>query len=277
MWAECVLPSLFPFMVISLIAIKSGFAEKAALPLKKITGVFALPPAAAVLFLISVCSGYPAGAKAVSEFYESGRIDEKDASKLAAICSTSGPLFILGSVGAKMLKDGDAAKTIFIAHMLSVLVSGLIIAAWRRKKTVKEFRPAPKESDVLYKCFSGAVTAVLVAGGFIAFFAVAAQAIADFNLLLPLEKFLCLFLDNESAAAVTKGIIEVTTGCLALSACDSPLKVPLTGFLVTFGGVSILLQQLCYFSKAGTGAVYFVGVKFLQGIICFLLLLPFCQ
>ncbi|HBN12428.1 MAG TPA: hypothetical protein DD415_02320, partial [Clostridiales bacterium] len=36
MWAECVLPSLFPFMVITLILIKSGAADKASLPLKKV-------------------------------------------------------------------------------------------------------------------------------------------------------------------------------------------------------------------------------------------------
>ena len=66
MWAECVLPSLFPFMVITLIMIKSGFAHKAALPLKKVTGAFGLPPAAAVCLLISVCSGYPAGSKSVA-------------------------------------------------------------------------------------------------------------------------------------------------------------------------------------------------------------------
>ena len=69
MWAECVLPSLFPFMVITLIFIKTGIAEKAALPLKRVTGAFKLPPAAAICFVISICSGYPAGAKAVAYFY----------------------------------------------------------------------------------------------------------------------------------------------------------------------------------------------------------------
>ena len=55
MWAECVLPSLFPFMVITLVMIKAGFAEKAALPLKKVTGIFRLPPSAAVCRDIGPC------------------------------------------------------------------------------------------------------------------------------------------------------------------------------------------------------------------------------
>ena len=83
MWAECVLPSLFPFMVITLIMIKSGFAEKASLPLKKVTGLFNLPPAAAVCFIISICSGYPAGSKCVLEFYEKGCLSQKDCKKLS--------------------------------------------------------------------------------------------------------------------------------------------------------------------------------------------------
>ena len=95
LWAQCVLPSLFPFMVITLILIKTGFAERAALPLKRVTGIFNLPSAAAVCLVMSVFSGYPAGAKALSEFYESGCFFENDCKKLSYICSTSGPLFII--------------------------------------------------------------------------------------------------------------------------------------------------------------------------------------
>lgn len=275
LWAECVLPSLFPFMVISMIFIKTGAAEKAALPLKRITGFFSLPPAAAVCFLISICSGYPAGSRAVAEFYEDGSITERDAGKLAALCSTSGPLFVIGSVGVKMFCDKSAGWKILLAHALSVIAVALILSLVSKKENTRKLKHGVHDKNVLYNAFYGSVTAVLVAGGFIAFFCVAAQIAYDFNLLYPLEQLLCLFTNKDAASAVCRGIIEVTAGCRALSACTEKLALPFAGFLITFGGISIILQQLCYLVKAKVKPIKFILVKLVQAALCFALLLLF--
>lgn len=273
LWAECVLPSLFPFMVITLVLIKTGFAEKAALPLKKVTGIFNLPPAAAVCIIMSIFSGYPAGARAVSEFYESGCLSESDCKKLSVLCSTSGPLFIIGSVGVKMLSDKGAGWKILAAHIISVLAVGLILSLFLKRGESRTLRRTPTDKNILYNCFHGAVISVAVAGGFIAFFCVAAQICYDFNILLPVQKLLCLFTDPDSASAVCRGLVEITAGCKDLAKVGGRLTLPFTGFLITFGGASIIMQQLAYLLKAKVNALYFVSVKFLQGVICFLILL----
>lgn len=275
LWAECVAPSLFPFTVITLILIKTGVAEKAALPLKKVTGFFNLPPSAAICFVMSVLSGYPAGSRAVAEFYDGGLIDGRDCKKLSALCSTSGPLFIIGTVGAKMLGDNSAGWKILSAHLLSVTVTALILCLFAKKGEKRGYRKPVKDENVLYNAFYGSVISVCVAGGFIAFFCVAGQIAQDFNLLLPVEKLLCLFLDGEASKAVCIGLIEATSGCRALSLTRAELTMPLAGFLITFGGLSILLQQLCYFVKAKVNPFKFTAVKFVQGILCFFLLLLF--
>ena len=270
MWAECVLPSLFPFMVITLIFVKTGIAEKASLPLKRVTGIFKLPPAAGACFLLSLCSGYPAGSRVLTEFYENGSISSTDCKKLAPLCSTSGPLFIIGSVGYKMFGDKYAGIKILIAHILAVTVSSLLISLFSRKSADQPLKRAPADKNVLYNAFYGAVISVTVAGGFIAFFFVFAKFFADFNLLLPLEKFLCLFLNETNAAAICTGLIEATTGCRAIALSGaSKLNVALAGFLITFGGVSILLQQLSYLTKAQIKPLRFIAVKLLQAFLCF--------
>ncbi|MDE7400810.1 MAG: hypothetical protein K2N17_02020, partial [Clostridia bacterium] len=43
LWAECVLPSLFPFMVITLLLIKMGAAQKAAKPFAGLSKKLKLP------------------------------------------------------------------------------------------------------------------------------------------------------------------------------------------------------------------------------------------
>ena len=277
MWAECVLPSLFPFMVITLIMIKSGFAEKASLPLKKVTGLFNLPPAAAVCLLISICSGYPAGSKCLLEFYENGSLSKKDMKKLSVLCSTSGPLFIIGSVGVRMFGNKNAGWKMLLAHFLSVLVIALGIALFSKREKREEIRRAPATNNLLYDSFYGAVISVAVAGGFIAFFSVTARIFSDFGFLIVFEKFICLFTNEQAASALSLGFIEATIGCRELSVSGSKLALPFAGFLITFGGVSILLQQLAYLQKAGVNPLYFVTVKFVQGIGCFLILLLICS
>lgn len=274
MWAECVLPSLFPFMVITLIFVKTGIAEKASLPLKRVTGIFKLPPAAGACFLLSLCSGYPAGSRVLSEFYESGSLSSDDCKKLAPLCSTSGPLFIIGSVGFKMFGDKYAGVKILLAHILAVTVSSLVISLFTKKSAAAPLKRAPADKNVLYNAFYGAVISVTVAGGFIAFFFVFAKFCADFNLLYPLEKFLCFFLSEENSSAVCTGLIEATTGCreIAVSGANK-LNIALAGFLITFGGVSILLQQLSYLTKAQVKPVRFILIKLLQAFLCFGILL----
>lgn len=273
MWAECVLPALFPFMCITLIFVKTGIAEKAALPLKRVTGKLKLPPAAAACFILSVFSGYPAGSRVVNEFYSSGAFDEKDSGKIAYLCSTSGPLFIIGSVGYKMFRSPLTGLKILIAHVFSVVVISLIIALISKKSTNKTVSRPHKRGNVLYDAFYGAVIAVTVAGGFIAFFYVVANFCADFRLFYPLEKFFNLFLDGQTSSALCLGLVEATTGCRALAEVGGKLQTAFAGFLITFGGLSIILQQLSYLLSAGVKPLKFVGVKFLQGVACFLILL----
>ncbi|MDE6586430.1 MAG: hypothetical protein K2K80_07115 [Clostridia bacterium] len=273
MWAECVLPSLFPFMVITLILVKTGCAERAALPLKRFAYKLKLPPAAAPCFLLAVCSGYPAGSRVVSEFCTCGSISAKDCHKVAYLCSTSGPLFIIGSVGFKMFNDKFLGYKILLAHVFAVTVVSLVICLLSKSGGKTQLKRPSPDKNALYNSFYGAVTAVCVAGGFIAFFYVFATFCSDFRLTYPLQKFLGLFLEDNLSAAVCTGLIEATTGCVALAAAGGKISAALAGFLITFGGISILLQQLSYLTPVGVKPLKFIGVKFIQGILCFLILL----
>lgn len=275
LWAECVLPSLFPFMIITLIFIKTGAAQKVSQPLSKLSQKLNLPEVFAVCLVMSLCSGYPAGSRVVREFYDSGTIGGKDGKKLAALCSTSGPLFIIGTVGAKCFENKLTGAAIYAAHAFSVIAVAFIYSL-KVKGGVKRARPALQKSDnILYDCFYSAIISVCMAGGFIAFFTCVSQITADFRLLYPFEKLLSLFMDGRLARAVCTGVIEATNGCAQAAASGDRFAVPAAGFLITFGGACILLQQLCYLKGAKVSAGFFVLIKFIQATLCFVLLLPF--
>lgn len=273
-WAESVLPSLFPFMVITAILMKIGAAEIASKPFARACGKLKLPNAAAPLFAMSVCSGYPAGSRMVNEYYAGGLLSENDCKKLAPLCSTAGPLFITGTVGYKAFGGGTAGIKLLCACLISVISTSLVYSLLSKSGTDGD-KPLPlavRERDVLYDSFYGSVIAVCLAGGYIAFFFTLSRVLTDFKLLSPLSFALSPVLGQECAAAFVGGLCEATGGCFALADAGGFFALPLAGFLITFGGASIIAQQVGYLNKCNVKTGFFTLFKLLQGVICFALL-----
>lgn len=277
LWATNVLPSLFPFMVITLLLIKLGAAQFAAKPFKRLSRKLKLPNVSVPLFLMSVFSGYPAGSRILYEYCESGLIDRSEAKKLAPLLSTCGPLFALGTVGARAFGGGGAGAKLLSACLISVVTTSLIycLLSGRGETRTPLKKLPPNGGDALYSSFYNGVTACLVAGGFICFFYTLSQVIADFNIIKPLAVILAPLFGGEAANGLCQGLCEATGGCFAVAKAGGFFALPLAGFLLTFGGASILSQQLCYLTKCGIKPAFFVGFKFLQGVLAFGLLCLF--
>ena len=116
-------------------------------------------------------------------------------------------------------------------------------------------------------------------GGFIGLANVALCAAEDLLLLAPLralaELCLCPFGAQACAEGIVYGLIEATRGCAALAAAGAA-GLPFAAFAITFGGASILAQQLAFLRPAGVRAGRFIAVKAAQGcaaaLFCALLL-----
>ncbi len=274
LWAECVLPSLFPFSVLTLLFTQSGLAEKVSLPLQRVARRLRLPQPFAVCLLISLFSGYPTGSRVLLQLHQNGALSKDETARLAFLCSTAGPLFAVGTVGGKLLGDGKLGLLLFAVHLLSVLVIGYLFARKKNGKDSVRSTAMKRSKNLLHDCFASAVLAVCVAGGYIAFFCCLAQMLSDCNLLLPLQWALAKVLPTGQAQALCSGLIEATTGCALSARCGGAFALPITGFLLTFGGASILAQQLGYLQQANVKPLPFIGIKALQALLCFLILLP---
>ena len=98
-----VLPGLFPFMFLTKLLTELGFLFKITQKLDKLShNLFGTPGVSIYAFLMSILSGYPIGAKIISDLYEKNLITSQDAQKMSVFCTTSGPIFIIGSVGSLM-------------------------------------------------------------------------------------------------------------------------------------------------------------------------------
>lgn len=327
LWAKAVLPALFPFLILTGVLTKLGTAQKLADRLSPLTEKIGLPGSAAYCLLVSLLSGYPVGSRTVADLYKGGAITREQAKRMSVLCSTSGPMFLVGSVGGAMFGSAAAGAVLLAAHLLAVI--GVYLALYfanRRKKgnihagqkapaphaglkktmpphalrvqnktaapqttatpalenkRNKTAAPHPDTDGILAASVQSGVLTVLCVGGFIAFFFVLMQALSDLHISAPLERLLSFPLaaagTEGAAAGLTAGLLEATQGCASIAASGAPLALPLCAFLVTFGGGSILAQQLAFLTGAGVKAGPFIGIKILQGIAAFLLCLAFCS
>lgn len=90
--------------------------------------------AGAYAMLMGIISGYPIGAKIVTNFRENGMCSKEECERLLAFTNNSGPLFIIGSVGISMFYNSLIGILLFITHLLACLTVGFVFRFWKRKK-----------------------------------------------------------------------------------------------------------------------------------------------
>lgn len=274
LWATAVLPALFPFLVLS--SLLAGPGSKLADRLSPLMRKLRLPAAAAVCFFLSLLCGYPVGSRTLRDLSEQGSIPREGVLRTAVLCSTSGPMFLLGTVGGALYGSAAAGAVLFASHLLGVLAVCLLLMPFA-KRLPPSSPPRRRGRATLYDSVHSAVISVLCFGGFIALFYVLGQMLTDIGALRPFEAFFSRILRPFGGEALAEGavygLIEATHGCASLAAAGGRLALPLTAFIVTFGGGSILAQQLAFLTPIGVKAPLFIGIKALQGTAAFFICL----
>lgn len=272
-WATVVLPSLLPFFFLTKILITFRSVHKMssifAYGTKKL---YNCPNISSYIFFMSIISGYPVGAKLISEFYKNKIIDNGEAHRLISFCSTSGPMFIIGSIGASLFLDKTAGIIIFLSHVLSSLLNGLVYRKYKFEKAKTSPILIKDSTLLLNECMYNTIISVLTVGGFIAISFTIIEILLDLNLLYPIERLINFVLSPfniSPGTAISEGLIEVTRGCVDLSSlCLKPIYyIPITTGLVSFGGLSIHLQSFTFLQECDIKYKFFFLTKLTHLII----------
>ncbi len=279
LWGITVLPSLLPFFFLTQLLTFTGVlnglsrkATKVTYPLLKCNGL------SLYAFLMSLLSGYPVGSRIVYDLKTSGLISKNEATKIGVLASTSGPLFIIGAVGIGMYNDKIIGLIIYFSHIISAILVGLSFRNYGKEinKNFVLFSNKNQE-NILYNSIYNAVVSAIIVGGFISVFYVFAEILNDTKILFPLEKlfeiiFSFLGGDGKTAKAFTIGLIECTNGAKQLSVLtNTVLSASLSCALISFGGVSIIMQSLIYLERAEVKPMIFILGKLLQTVFSFII------
>lgn len=102
LWANNVVPSLFPFFIATNLLSHTNVINIISKKFNKIMRpIFNVPGEGAYAFVIGLISGYPVGAKIVTDLRNSGSCSKDEGERMLCFTNNSGPLFILGTVRYK--------------------------------------------------------------------------------------------------------------------------------------------------------------------------------
>lgn len=282
-WATVVLPALLPFMFFTKTLTELGVADILASKFKLFPKIFKVPSLAIYVFILSILSGYPVGAKIVADLYESGAISKEEAYKITTFTSNSGPMFILGSVGIGMLTSRKLGIIILISHILGALINGLIYRNHKEKNTEINKKIIEKNNLSIGDLMWNTVHSVLIIGGFIALFFVIIEIINNLNIFSPISNLFSKIFncDANIFTAIFNGIFEITRGCLDISklGLSELISGTLCTFIISFGGLATAMQALVFLKKFDMRFSFFIKQKITHAIfasvIYFILLLIF--
>ncbi len=138
------IPTLFPFTVLSLILTESNVIKK----FGNSSFLFAL----SVIFL-SAIGGYPIGAKIIAESEDNGLISKDFANKLILVSINAGPAFVITAVGKKILGSEKLGILLFVAHILSTIILFFVLRPYKNQ----EVKHSENFSLPFSDCFVNAV------------------------------------------------------------------------------------------------------------------------
>lgn len=282
-WATVVLPALLPFIFFTKTLTELGVADILASKFKLFPKIFKVPSLAIYVFILSILSGYPVGAKIVADLYESGAISKEEAYKITTFTSNSGPMFILGSVGIGMLTSRNLGIIILISHILGALINGLIYRNHKENSTEINKKIIEKNNLSIGDLMWNTVHSVLIIGGFIALFFVIIEIINYLNIFSPISNLFSKIFncDANIFTAIFNGIFEITRGCLDISklGLSELISGTLCTFIISFGGLATTMQALVFLKKFDMRFSFFIKQKITHAIfasvISFILLLIF--
>lgn len=140
LWATCVVPSLFPFFVITnLLSHTKVVSFTGKLLDKFMRPLFNVPGIGGFVFVMGLISGYPVGAKVVSDFRQEDLVTKDEGERMLAFTNNSGPLFIISSVGISLFGDTTTGLLLLCTHVLACITVGIILGKFS-KKSNEEFR-----------------------------------------------------------------------------------------------------------------------------------------
>lgn len=252
--SSILIPSLFPFMIISSFVVKSGVY----VIIGKVGGwstkfLFNLPNVTFATIILSLIGGYPTGAKGINSLVDRKAISEKQAEFMLLFCVGAGPGFIINAVGCGLLKSFDLGVILFFSQVLASLFLGIVCSLFYKKSFIAESKTENKDiikckdtndtniSKALIMSVSDSINAIMSMCGFVLLFSYVISVLQESGFLNFIADILEVLSIPESISnSILPALLEVTTGCKIAISLNVPIE--LIALILGFAGFCVHCQ-----------------------------------
>ncbi len=269
--AGMLIPSLFPLMVASEIATKTGaidlIGKRLLSPLARL---FGMSKTAVSPFLLGLVGGYTTSCTSAVHLYESGRITKRECESIIALSGMPSMAFLSSFVGSTLFKNSTVGWIMWGATVVSSILCGILnrfhLLNKQRDADAFSFPKAEKKS------FSSIAIGAIIHSAY-AMLTVCA-CVVFFSVLIELLSIALSQLGISGAPSDTLlGALEITQAVkYASSLTDTRLGIILTAFYVGWSGLSVHFQTIALCDGCGLSFKRYFLLKAIQGTLCAVLI-----
>lgn len=261
LWFQIVFPTLFPFLVVTSLLLKSGSIRFIARIFGRLFGrIFRVSSNGTFAVLAGFLCGYPMGAKVTADLLRSGHISRQEAGYLLSFCNNTSPVFILNFIVWKTFgRDDLLLPTLLILILIPIFLSFVFrifylggdscfadlspMASDRREQKKFDF-------SLIDSCMMDSFESIVKVGGYIILFSVLLYLLQELPLKGP------LFTALAPALEMTNGILMLKS-----SVPDLHLSYPAVLGLTSFGGLCSIAQTQCMLDGTGLSILPYIAEK----------------
>lgn len=247
--SQVLVPSIFPFMVISSITAKSNLKISGKILNRISKALFGISANILPAVIIGILGGYPVAARGIAALFNQGIITKEEARKASYAAVGAGPGFLITFVGIKLLHSYEIGIVLLSAQIISVFLLGMI--------NNFVFRGSNYNSNIEYKIDK-------TTNIFIKSTSEAVHALIEMCALVCVFSAVISVVEKYTASEYIAVFLEVTTACFKLS---RSADVFLIAFAVGFGGLCVHFQIFQALGNIGINKLLFFLYRIIQGII----------
>ncbi len=256
MCGNVIIPSLFPFAVLSTFLINSGLIFELNKPINKLTKIlFKMNSNEFCIFILSLLGGYPIGTTLVNHSVENKIISEKRANKFYLFCFGAGPSFIIVAIGEGIFNS----KTVGLFILFSQIVASFIISSMLLKRSENI---SCDNNQILTKNFSDTFVDATYQSS-ISMFKICTYVVLFSAIINVFKKKYSKYY----IFSIITLLLEVTNGVFS-----AHKNIYIICFLISFGGICIHMQTYSLINQKKPKYVYYLMARITHGLLSCLVL-----
>lgn len=266
--AKTVIPSLFPFMVLSELIVSGGIGERL---FQRITRplqfLFGIPAAGGRAVLLGMLCGFPIGARCAIGALERGELSRTEAERVICLSSLPSSAFLISAVGVSLWGNRRFGLALYACVLVSNAIVGILFHAISPKQAhlspaVASIAP-PQGVRLFTDAVRSSTKSILLICAYVVFFSalVGTLGITLGSLHLPSHLTTLLFC-----------VFEMSGGMSQASALGNVTQAALlSAFAAGWSGLSVHCQLISLCDGHGLSYRSYFLAKLLQSLLCMLL------